>query len=168
MKEEIIKYDELMKRIKVIHNRSIKYEIILILCLIIGVCVVAYFTIANKDIKQALTFISPIIIVMPIVMIIRKKRRDKHLKELETYREEIDNYCLVYDGCQNLYTNKHIISMHLYYDEVYSLRVVDLSEIVSIEEHSATKNYSNFHFHLKNNKTVILVLPIEMRNLLIK
>lgn len=173
MNGETLTYEEIIERSRKYMVKRGKKE--LIASLIMSIVLFVFILLLAKDLAMASVIGSIPIIVMTIVYLCNSKRRKYGInKELEPYKDIINNYNLVYDDFKVIYTKSHIFNfVEDYYDDTWSVTIVCLNDIetVSISKFYSGKQLTCFNIYIKNakrkyDKLKVMYLPDIFKEIL--
>lgn len=166
MDGETLTYDEIIRRSEKDTNkkgfRTFIYFVIATLILF-GLCYLI-----SKNLYLSIGIAVTLLIVFTIIFL-KSNLHDKYGLNhfIYKYKNEINEYNLVFDNYKKIYTNSHIIIVQN--DGGLYTTVVELDNIKSIriENNEYIRNdYSVFNIKLKDDKTEILFLPNKFKELL--
>lgn len=163
---ENLTYDEIIERSRKYITRI--YKGMFIYGIIATFIMFGFILFLTKDLLMA-SVISSIILVFILIVYPSVRRACKYGidKDICEYKDEINEYNVVYGDFQYILTKKHLIAFQ--HDDTMYMRIIALDEI----ETFTTKNYlkdkkSYFAFKLVNGKKVIVYLPNVFIELLYK
>ena len=165
MKGETLTYDEIIERSK---EKITKIDKAMFIYGIIAAIIMFVFTyLLSKDILMASVLSVLIIVFVVVIFLLSRKTRNLGIdKDISQYKDEINEYNVVYNDFYYIITKKHLIAVQ--HEDTIIVKVISLDEIDSF----TTKKYSKgdrsyFNIKLVNGKLVILYLPdifIEILN----